>query len=119
MPCLLDKLEERVSSEELEEISMVMRSIWLRRNEVVFKDTFKSPSQVMTQAKEELRTYYQAKQKLRQNTEPRVTEGESLWSKPRESFVKANWDGAVDKERKKVGLGVVIRDEEGEIMAAV
>ncbi|KAF5468871.1 hypothetical protein F2P56_012982 [Juglans regia] len=33
--------------------------------------------------------------------------------------IKANWDGAVDKEGKKVGLGVVIRNEEGEIMAAV
>ncbi|KAF5443038.1 hypothetical protein F2P56_035633 [Juglans regia] len=42
-----------------------------------------------------------------------------MWSRPRESFVKTNWDAVVDKEGKKVGLRVVIRNEEGEIMAAV
>ncbi|XP_042965938.1 uncharacterized protein LOC122299618 [Carya illinoinensis] len=40
------------------------------------------------------------------------------WSRPREQAVKANWDAAVDKKEGKVGIGVVIRDEEGEVLVA-
>ncbi|XP_042987456.1 uncharacterized protein LOC122315549 [Carya illinoinensis] len=67
-----EKMMERASREELEEIVMVMRSIW--------RDV--------------------------------------RWSRPKELSVKANWDAAIDKKERKVGIGVVISDEEGEILVA-
>ncbi|KAF5471762.1 hypothetical protein F2P56_008532, partial [Juglans regia] len=41
------------------------------------------------------------------------------WEKPRKGFVKANWDAAVERKQRKVGIGVVIRDEDGELLVAV
>ncbi|XP_035545169.1 uncharacterized protein LOC118348227 [Juglans regia] len=42
-----------------------------------------------------------------------------VWKKPRESFIKANWDATVDQKEKKMRIGVMIRDEEGEVLVVV
>ncbi|XP_041003960.1 uncharacterized protein LOC121249317 [Juglans microcarpa x Juglans regia] len=98
---LWERLVEKVSTAELEEIVMVMRSIWLRRNELIFDGIFKSPSQVMELAREELRMFHLVQQNARQSSDTRTKCRDSLW-------------------RRKVGLGrVVIRDEEREILVAV
>lgn len=39
------------------------------------------------------------------------------WDKPTELVVKANWDAAIDAQHKRVGITVVIRDSEGEMLA--
>lgn len=41
------------------------------------------------------------------------------WKKPRQDHVKANWDAVVDKKGRKVGIGVVIIDEEGKVLVAI
>lgn len=41
------------------------------------------------------------------------------WEKPKPSWVKVNWDAFVCSTLKKVGTGVVIRDEEGEVLASL
>ncbi|KAF5469997.1 hypothetical protein F2P56_010551 [Juglans regia] len=97
---------------------MVMRNIWLRRNEFIFEGVFKSPSQVIKATRDELRVFQLVQHNAKQTPIPRVERGAVLWSRPRESFVKANWDAAMSKKDRKVGLGVVIRDEEGEILVA-
>ncbi|KAF5442058.1 hypothetical protein F2P56_037243 [Juglans regia] len=115
---LWDSLVEKVSKDVLEETVMVMRNIWLRRNEFIFEGVFKRPSQVIKATRDELRVFQLAQQNAKQNPIPRVDRGAVSWSRPRESFVKANWDAAVSRKDRKVGLGVVIRDEEGEILVA-
>ncbi|XP_041017900.1 uncharacterized protein LOC121260116 [Juglans microcarpa x Juglans regia] len=115
---LWDRLVEKVSKDVLEEIAMVMRNIWLRRNEFIFEGVFKSPSQVIKAARDELRVFQLVQQNARHTPVPRVERGVVLWSRPRKSFVKANWDATVSIKDRKVGLGMVIRDEEGEILVA-
>lgn len=41
------------------------------------------------------------------------------WEKPKEGFVKINWDVAVNVQLDKIGVGVVIRDHEGEVLACL
>ncbi|XP_041004159.1 uncharacterized protein LOC121249523 [Juglans microcarpa x Juglans regia] len=41
------------------------------------------------------------------------------WRKPAESWVKANWDTVMNVQLKKVGLGVIIRDADGEVLACM
>ncbi|XP_042939391.1 uncharacterized protein LOC122274416 [Carya illinoinensis] len=43
----------------------------------------------------------------------------SAWSAPPPAFFKANWDGAIDKDNSKVGIGVIVRDSEGLVMASL
>ncbi|XP_035546588.1 uncharacterized protein LOC118348634 [Juglans regia] len=118
---LWEKLTLKLSELELEEVAVVMRGLWVRRNESIFEDIFKSPSQVISIAQNDLKEYKQALQMnkvaLRNNEE-----GGSRtlrWEKPRTGSVKANWDAAVDKKQRRVGLGVLIRDEDGKPLVAV
>jgi hypothetical protein len=34
-----------------------------------------------------------------------------------DSFFKANWDAAVDKDNRKMGIGVIVIDGEGDVLA--
>jgi urease alpha subunit len=36
-----------------------------------------------------------------------------------DSFIKINWDTTVDKNSRKMGIGVVIRDGMGEVMVTL
>ncbi|XP_042992296.1 uncharacterized protein LOC122318762 [Carya illinoinensis] len=113
-----EKMMEKTSREELEEIVMVMRSIWVRRNNFIFEGKFASPSQVIKGAREDLRFFQQIKLKVRQGNDTCSDRRDVRWNRPKELSVKANWDAAVDKKERNVGIGVVIRDEEGEILVA-
>jgi hypothetical protein len=41
------------------------------------------------------------------------------WSKPPVGFVKLNWDAAVDRSKKMVGLGIIARDSRGIVVASM
>ncbi|KAG2708037.1 hypothetical protein I3760_05G172800, partial [Carya illinoinensis] len=88
----MEKFMKKLSQLEMEEIATVIRSLWLRRNEFIFEGKFKSPNQI------------QGSNEERRNLK---------WKKPREDYVKANWDAVVNQEEMKVGVGVVIRDRKG------
>nr|XP_023914116.1 uncharacterized protein LOC112025671 [Quercus suber] len=45
--------------------------------------------------------------------------GSASWQPPSHSHYKVNIDGAVFSKRKQAGAGVVIRDGEGEVIAAL
>lgn len=41
------------------------------------------------------------------------------WLKPDENVYKANWDAALDVMSKKMGCGIIVRDWQGEVIAAL
>ena len=41
------------------------------------------------------------------------------WQPPAENSIKANFDGAVFGEEQEVDIGAVIRDNEGQVLAAL
>ena len=60
----------------------------------------------------------------RANTEASDTQvrsngnGGNRWRAPQASFVKVNFDGAVFEDSNKLGVGVVIRDSNGTVLAS-
>jgi hypothetical protein len=111
---LLGRLEEP----EFGKVACVARQIWLRRNKVVFEGTFTHPNTVARVAVEQLEFHLKV---LYQNGEGnglhRNNELEK-WRAPSLGFVKLNWDAALDQQKKLMGVGIVVRDHTGGVIAA-
>ncbi|XP_042983225.1 uncharacterized protein LOC122312634 [Carya illinoinensis] len=89
---VLKPLLENLSSHELTEVAVTARAIWNKRNQWLFEQSFHSPFQVVN-----------------------ILE----WTAPPSSFYKANWDVAVDKGKSRIGVGVIVRDSSGMVMASM
>ncbi|KAG2675064.1 hypothetical protein I3760_13G167000 [Carya illinoinensis] len=115
---LIEKMAQILSKEEMEEVAMVMRSIWLRRNQLVFDNKFIPPRQLINLARVQLREFQRAKSvTVHTNSNRRLMKQEG-WKKPTAGNVKVNWDAALDQKRGIAGLEIVIRDEMGEVLTA-
>lgn len=97
---------------------MIMRSLWLRRNQFVFENNFTSPSQVIGAVREQIREFQLAQTVVEKNCHSRTTMRQVRWKKPNMGQVKVNWDAAINKKQRKVEIGVAIRDEMGEALTA-
>ena len=91
--------------------------VWNQRNKV----------RVNQQAVPLLQVAEQVKQKLAQfradwqNTELQVMDsniGGSSWSSPQDGLAKINFDGAIFSESNQSGVGVVIQDNNGAVLAS-
>lgn len=116
---LWEKMMDKVGKAEMRLIASVMRGIWQRRNELIFEGVFKSPSQVIRIAKEGIDEFLLAQVKSIDRVGNNAELRNQVWKKPRESYVKANWDASLNQKERKMGLGVIIRDEEGEVLVVV
>jgi len=107
---------QKLKGDELKKALTVARLIWLRRNSFVFQREFTPPSQLATSANE---LFSQFRQATAVDEAPGVNPKYSRWTKPPIGWLKTNWDAAIDVERKKMGLGVVVRDARGEVQVAM
>ncbi|KAF5481089.1 hypothetical protein F2P56_001774 [Juglans regia] len=103
----------------MEEVAVVMRGLWLRRNTFVFESKLLSNTYVISVARESLEEYQSSILKITEIRQQANT-GDVVhsWSPPSVNWFKANWDAALDVKQRKVGLGVVIKNDRGEVMAA-
>ncbi|XP_062155330.1 uncharacterized protein LOC133863403 [Alnus glutinosa] len=95
-----------------------MREVWLRRNKFVFQRGFIPPEQPVLRAKSTASGFQDALQK-----EPSSNGivGRTLpkWQVPAGGWLKLNWDAALNMQSKKMGIGIVVRNEKGEFVAAM
>ena len=113
--CLL--VERESSSEMIAKVVTYAWSLWGSRNEVRKGGKQKTGLELVRGAAQYLEEFYAAN---------RVEEGARnsstqpvKWTPPQGQILKANVDGAVFAELKAVGIGVVIRDMEGNVKAAL
>ena len=91
--------------------------VWNQRNKVRVTQQAVSLHQLAEQAKQKL-TQFRVD---RQNSEVQVTDnniGGSRWSCPQDGLVKINFDGAVFSELNQSDVGVVIRENNGAMLAS-
>ncbi|KAF5451861.1 hypothetical protein F2P56_026923 [Juglans regia] len=84
------KLTEKLPRQDLDLVATVMRNMWWRRNAFIFDNIFKGPSELFLQAQETLK-----------------------------GFAEVNWDASLDAEKKRKRVGIVVRDEVGEVLLSL
>ena len=90
--------------------------IWNQRNTVVFGGKLKDPKWLNKWAKELLDNFHHAQGQLRI---PISCLGDSIWHPPLDSAFKLNFDAVVFFDLSCSGVGAMIRNEKGEVMAAM
>lgn len=96
----------------------LLRGIWLCQNELIYKNIFKPPFTVIWEAEIEWESFHFAKESCTKyhTTKPRA---DIKWSLPLAHRVKTNWDASIDKEGKKWGTSIIIRDNVGQMIACL
>ena len=96
--------------------SVVAWCIWTRRNRLRERQPVWDIGETMKRERELLQEFNDVQDIPTQYVVPRV---ETRWQPPGAGLFKINFDGAVFEDRKLAGLGTVIRDESGLIIAAL
>jgi len=115
---LIQSLKVRTDRDAFTEAMLVLRTIWLQRNDFVFQGKFTSPGQVILKAQSLAAICTETKQEALPE-KLAVEKTSSRWRAPRDGWLKVNWDAALHIQTKKMGIGVVVRNETGEVKAAL
>ncbi|XP_042978176.1 uncharacterized protein LOC122308928 [Carya illinoinensis] len=117
---LWEKFMDRLTKDQLEEMVVLLRKVWLRRNDWVFEKRMACPKNSFSATKAALHEFRVSQLVSNQNKMVHKTDTERVkWEKLERGFVKVNWDAYLDLKRKKTGIGIMIRDEQGEAMVTV
>jgi ribonuclease HI len=109
----------RSNREDLALFAATAKGIWHRRNTVVHGGTFSHPNSVALLAGEALRGFWKAMEKKDGCEQSDETEVSIKWTPPPNGCFKANWDIALNKQTKWMGIGVIIRDDQGLVSSAL
>ena len=97
---------------------MIVWLLWYRQNQIRTGATALPLNLVLTQAYQMLQDFHRAKPT---NVVPQSppTGSPITWTPPLPPSLKINYDGAVFKETKEAGIGVVIKDSTGQVIASM
>jgi hypothetical protein len=113
---------DRLNSEEFSLMAVISRRIWLRRNKFIFESLFTHPRVVFNEAVSSLEEYrrFNSRDNERSNINgvPASKRPPSVWRPPPLGVIKVNWDASINAKKKYVGIGIVARDNNGEVLGA-
>jgi ribonuclease HI len=113
------KLQERLDEDDLQIFVFVARQIWFRRNKFIFDGKFQSPSMVNQIATTQLQGYRKVEEEHRRGRSAVPVPTVPWWKKPPAGSTKLNWDAAIDKQGARMGVGVVARNHNGDVVGAM
>ncbi|KAL4606444.1 hypothetical protein ACB092_09G103400 [Castanea dentata] len=113
---LFENLMQKATVEVLEIFLVLGWLIWHQRNRIVHGGSLQEPDRLHVRASSFLEEYKEAQSHL---AVP-VTSGHSQsWLPPEGMFYKLNFDAAVFTDASASGVGVIVRNARGEVMAAL
>jgi hypothetical protein len=110
----MEEMCNTCSEEELRFFTGLARKLWFHRNKYIHGGPFIHPTTLVQQVCRAMADYMTANETIRTN--PRQKHCES-WKAPGQGWVKLNWDIMLCDRRGLVGMGAVIRNEEGRVLA--
>ena len=112
---LFEELLVRLEGEELELFLVQAWFIWNQRNSIIHGEVLQAPNLLNKRAEDFLIEFHQAQVHLGTAT---IAENENNWQPPPIFKFKLNFDAAVFIDLECSGMGVIIRNEKGEVMGA-
>jgi hypothetical protein len=109
---IFEYLSGLLDQSELEWFGVVSHKLWARRNQVVFGGEVWHPRCLLKSANEGLEDF-RASQAVHVLPSRGIGELHVTWSPPPCNGFKINWDAAVDRRKKLIGIGLVARDHLG------
>ncbi|XP_073153987.1 uncharacterized protein [Henckelia pumila] len=104
---------------ELEVVAVVLWSIWLNRNEVVWNAKHKSAALILQFALDLLSQWGFAHQRHSSLSLPQESLANVHWLKPPYPSLKCNVDAALFENPPRMGFGCILRDHLGLVVAAI
>ncbi|XP_042944124.1 uncharacterized protein LOC122278076 [Carya illinoinensis] len=111
-------LVENLDATKLEDTAVVLKRIWFRRNELYHGKGFTHPTKLYQQAIEEV-SIFRESLVTDQGTKKQARSAGLRWAKPMHNSYKFNWDAAVRAKEGRVGIGVIVRDFQGQVVGTV
>ncbi|XP_042954577.1 uncharacterized protein LOC122290987 [Carya illinoinensis] len=113
------RMVKRLTKNQIEITVNIMKRIWGRRNEVLFENKFMDPGKLVQNALIGWEVFLEANKKTCDTVREVSSISKQGWEKPVGNCCKVNFDAALDMVNKKIGLGIIVRNNAGDIMAAV
>jgi hypothetical protein len=114
---LFSKVLDLGTYQNTEAFSIISWSLWQRRNKQRLHQEVEAIDQVSTRARAYLDEFVSSIEPLHP-AEPTSTLA-IKWHPPSRHNFKINYDGAVFKETNEAGIGVVVRNKAGHVMASL
>ena len=109
---MLEEIGRKFTEEDIKLFVGLSRQVWLRRN------TFIHPNTLVLKACSALDDFVEATARNEMERAAPVTMENGGWQAPPTGVYKANWDAALNLLGERIGIGVVVRDQEGRDKAA-
>ncbi|XP_042965403.1 uncharacterized protein LOC122299302 isoform X2 [Carya illinoinensis] len=115
------KLILKLNKNQLEVMAIPCRKkIWFPRNDFVFEKRLSCPTRLLRSTKECLEEFQQSQRFQKKEGQASGSNSmQEIWKKPARGIVKVNWAASLDQRMKRMGVGIIARDEEGETLVAV
>jgi ribonuclease HI len=113
---LLSKVLHHGRDSEPELFIIICWALWQRRNKLRLNQEVDSINHVGLQAKSYLEEYMRENEPSNPKPQPALA---VRWIPSRKHRYKVNYDGAVFKETNAAGIGVIVRDSSGLVMASL
>ncbi|KAK9199987.1 hypothetical protein WN944_015181 [Citrus x changshan-huyou] len=111
-------LSSTFTKDEFEEWVVLCWSIWLARNHLIFCHTISEPHAIVARAANTVNSYRDNVLQRGTNKSINPKTPSPGWQSPPLPWYKVNINAAVSSKEARAGIGMLIRNSQGEVMAA-
>jgi len=99
---------------------LILHRIWLRRNKMIFEGLFSHPMKVCSEASRHFDDFkrHNSRELLVMAATSVESNSSKIWKPPNTTSFKVNWDASLNINSELVGIGCVLRDRDGVVIAA-